>query len=488
MNLKVFAIILLLSLCFFFGFKNFSGDKIQNLNSNIDELKILNYLPNNSNFLFVSNLSSANIDKSIKKNFNKINRDKLNLIRISALAYLGLDLGKNDLEDIYNNELTISTYDNEDKTQEDLLLVFKIKPEKKIDDILNLSNLENENEEIIKIYRKDKLNYLKYVYLTKDNYIIASSNKKLLLESRDSRNNREKTKKNYDEEILRTFKNEKNILLTKKPEKSIFINDKIYPENIDDTILTTFFFKDDSFVLRSYLVNNKGKKDIFSYDKLKTANIKKKDDYLLNIYSNSKEYIECLSPSINNFEKTFLEKLSRKLNQNILLKNSDNEWIIAIEKNKQNSPTLENLEELKEFTKYSLEKDDKIFSIYSKNILEKNETNIKQLKFKDIFKVETKSLYILSNNLLNDLKIDLISQEFSYIQKMRNTGEFLNKQIHIKGPCAQTSANISSSDTLNFFMKQIIDFSTSEFEEISLQLIPEKDPLIYTEKTIKMLK
>ena len=71
---------------------------------------------------------------------------------------------------------------------------------------------------------------------------------------------------------------------------------------------------------------------------------------------------------------------------------------------------------------------------------------------------------------------------------MRNTGEFLNKQIHIKGPCAQTSANISSSDTLNFFMKQIINFSTSEFEEISLQLIPEKDPLIYTEKTIKMLK
>ena len=132
MNLKVFAIILLLSLCFFFGFKNFSGDKIQNLNSNIDELKILNYLPNNSNFLFVSNLSSANIDKIIKKNFNKINRDKLNLIKISALSYLGIDLGKNNLEDIYNNELTISTYDNEDKTQEDLLLVFKIKPEKKL--------------------------------------------------------------------------------------------------------------------------------------------------------------------------------------------------------------------------------------------------------------------------------------------------------------------------------------------------------------------
>ena len=103
MKFKVLAIIILLSLCFFLGFKKISSFRNVTKNSNIAELEILRYLPKDNKLLFISNSQSSNLINKIKKNFNTKNQDELILIRDSILAYLGLDLGQNKLEDIYNN-------------------------------------------------------------------------------------------------------------------------------------------------------------------------------------------------------------------------------------------------------------------------------------------------------------------------------------------------------------------------------------------------
>jgi len=180
MKLRVVAIILLLSLLLFFGFKKVSTNKNKEQSTNIEQLNILKYAPENNKLLFISNLDSFNIVNNNEKDKNSTDKDSFVLIKDSILNYLGIDLGNNKLEDIYNNELIISTFENNKKLKDDILIVFKIKPEKTIDDLLNLPNKIDQIDEIIPIIpinRENKINFLNYIYRTYDNYIIASSDK-----------------------------------------------------------------------------------------------------------------------------------------------------------------------------------------------------------------------------------------------------------------------------------------------------------------------
>ena len=159
MKIRVIAIILLLSLLLFFGFKKVSPNKNKEQNTNIEQLSIIKYIPENDKLLFISNLDSFSIvnDENDK---NPTNKDNFVLIKDSILDYLGIDLGNNILEDIYNNELIISTFENDKKLEDDILIVFKIKPEKTIDDLLNLPNKRDQIDEIISINRENKINFL----------------------------------------------------------------------------------------------------------------------------------------------------------------------------------------------------------------------------------------------------------------------------------------------------------------------------------------
>ena len=130
MKLRVVAIILLLSLLLFLGFKKVSTNKNKEQSTNIEQLSIIKYIPENNKLLFFSNLDSFNIVNNNEKDKNSKNQDKIVLIRDSILNYLGIDLGNNKLEDIYDNELIISTFENNKKIKDDILIVLKIKPEK----------------------------------------------------------------------------------------------------------------------------------------------------------------------------------------------------------------------------------------------------------------------------------------------------------------------------------------------------------------------
>ena len=183
MKLRVVTIILLLSLLLFFGFKKVSANKNKEQSTNIEQINILKYIPENNKLLFISNLDSFKIFNNDEKYENQTNQDNFVLIKDSILNYLGIDLGNNKLQDIYNNELIISTFENNKKHKDDILIVFKIKPEKTINDLLNLPNKIDQINEIISINRENKINFLNFIYRTDDNYIIASSDKKLIKNS-----------------------------------------------------------------------------------------------------------------------------------------------------------------------------------------------------------------------------------------------------------------------------------------------------------------
>ena len=61
MKLRVVAIILLFSLLLFFGFKKVSANKNNEQSTNIEQLHILKYIPEDNKLLFISNLDSFNI-------------------------------------------------------------------------------------------------------------------------------------------------------------------------------------------------------------------------------------------------------------------------------------------------------------------------------------------------------------------------------------------------------------------------------------------
>ena len=242
MKLRVVAIILLLSLLLFFGFKKVSTIKNKEQSTNIEQLNILKYIPENNKLLFISNLDSFDFAKNNEKDKNPKNQDNFFLIKDSIFDYLGIDLGNNKLEDIYDNELIISTFENNKKLKDDILIVFKIKPEKTIDDLLNLPNKIDQVDEVISINRENKINFLNFIYRTEDNYIIASSNKNLIENSIYSSNHFKEKKFEYEGE-LSGLKNEKNLLFTNKFPESIFFNKEIFTENNGDIIATTFDLK-----------------------------------------------------------------------------------------------------------------------------------------------------------------------------------------------------------------------------------------------------
>ena len=227
MKLRIVTVLLLLSLLFFIGFKKVSANINKEQSTNIAQLNILKFLPENNKLLFISNLDSLDVLNKIEKDKNLQNQKNFFFVKDSILDYLGIDLGNNKLEDIYNNELIISIFENDKKPKDDILLIFKIKPEKTLDDILHLPNKIYQTDEIISINRENKINFLNFIYQTEDNYIIASSDKKLIKNSIISSENFKKKKFQYEGELV-GLNNEKNILFTNKFLESKFFNKEIF--------------------------------------------------------------------------------------------------------------------------------------------------------------------------------------------------------------------------------------------------------------------
>jgi len=486
MKLRVIAIILLLSLLLFFGFKKVSTNKNKEQSTNIEQLNILKYAPENNKLLFISNLDSFNIVNNNEKDKNPTNKDNFFLIKDSILDYLGIDLGKNKLEDIYNNEIIISTFENNKKLKDDILIVFKIKPEKTIDDLLNLPNKIDQIDEIIPINRENKLNFINFIYRTEDNYIIASSDKKLIKNSINSSNDFKEKKFQYEGELF-GLKNEKNILFTNKIWESKFFNKEIFPENSEDIIATTFELKNNNLILKSFLLNNKKNIDVLTYDKLINKENRNADNSEVSIFSDIKNFDKYLKPLINDFELSFFEEFNKNVNQDILILNSKKDWLITFEKNTEDEFNLRDMREIKDFNKFTLKQNDDIYSIYSKDILEEKDDVIQQLTYENIYSIESRDLQIISNYLIDGKKLETISKKFFNLKDNKDKSAFLYAKVDVKDGNSNKIEYFSDLQDLNFLIRNILKISTEESLEIIRQSIPEKNPILYTETILKIL-
>ncbi len=485
MKFRLLAIILILSLLLFFGFKKFSTNKNKGQSTNIEKLNILKYIPENNKLLFISNFDSFNIVNNNEKDKNSTNQDNFVLIKDSILDYLGINLGKNKLEDIYNNELIISTFENNKKLKDDILIVFKIKPEKTIDDLLNLPNKIDLIEEIIPINRENKINYLNFIYRTEDNYIIASSDKKLIKNSINSSNDFKEKKFQYEGEIS-GLKNQKNILFTKKFGESIFFDKEIFASKNNDIVATTFDLRNKHLILKSYLLNNKKNIDIFAYEKYINKENAKKDNSQVSIFTEIKNFEKYLKPFINNFELSFIRDFNQNKNQNIFIINSKKDWLFTFEKNTENQFDLSALKKLKDFNKYTLKQNEDIYSIYSKDILEEKNNAIKQLTLESIYSVESGGLQFISNFLIDSKKLETISKNFFNLKSYKDQTTFLYSKVDIKDENFNKVRYLTDFEDLNFLIKNILKISNEEYLEIISQSIPENNPILYTETSLKI--
>jgi len=485
MKLRVVAIILLLSLLLFFGFKKVSPNKNKEQNTNIEQLNIIKYIPENDKLLFISNLDSFNIVNNNEKDKNPTNKDNFVLIKDSILDYLGIDLGNNKLEDIYNNELIISTFENNKKLKDDILIVFKIKPEKTIDDLLNLPNKIDQIDEIISINRENKINFLNYIYRTDDNYIIASSDKKLIKNSINSINDFKEKKYQYERELFGLI-NQKNILFTKKFGESIFFDKEIFTNKNEDIVATTFDLKNKHLILKSYLLNNKKNIDILAYDKFINKENTHKYNPQVSIFTEIKNFEKYLKPFINDFELHFFEEFNDNANQNILILNSNKDWLITFEKSNEDKFDLSASKKLKDFNKYTLKQNEDIYSIYSKDILEEKNDAIKKLTFENIYSIESRGLQFISNFLIDSKKIETISKKFFNLKSYKDKSTFLFAKVDIKDENSKKIKYLPDLEDLNFLIRNILKISNEEYLEIISQSIPEKNPILYTETSLKI--
>ncbi len=484
MNIKLLAVIVILTLCLIFGFDNNSYGLNKISKDNISELKILKYLPQDNETFFISNTSFSKITNYIRNNYQTKEREKLVLVKNSILAYLGIDLGTNKLEDIYNNELVISTFDNKDK--EDVLIIFKIKENKDIDDVLNLSNKIDQTDKLIKIFREKRLNYLQYIYRTNDNYILTSSNKNLILDALQSANISKKfePKYNFYKEVLNNFKNEHNVLLSKNIKTNELLNNEDYLQSKEDYLVTLFDLKEKNIILKSYLENYKKSLHKMYNEKIDKDKSLDGENYQISIYNdsiNSNKYLEHIK--INSFEKAILNEFNEKLKNNLLLLISENNWVMIFDKS---SLSLENIKLLTDFNRNKLKNNNTIYTLYSKNILKKEEDIVKEFNYKKIFSVESDNLTFISNSLINDKEINLITKKFLNSRGNSHANYFLNKEINLKNLYFIQPKNISFLANFKYFFKNVIDLSITEFKAIIKQSIPEKTPIYYAETNLKI--
>jgi len=157
------------------------------------------------------------------------------------------------------------------------------------------------------------------------------------------------------------------------------------------------------------------------------------------------------------------------------------------EKNTEDEFNISAFKKLKDFNKYILKQNEDIYSIYSKDILEEKDSVIKQLTYENIFSIESGGLQLISNHLIDGKKLKKISKKFFNLKSNKDKSAFLYAKVYIKDETSNKIGNFSDLQDLNFLIRNILKISNGESLEIIRQSIPEKNPILYTEKILKIL-
>ena len=167
--------------------------------------------------------------------------------------------------------------------------------------------------------------------------------------------------------------------------------------------------------------------------------------------------------------------------------NSKKDWLIVFEKNSEDQFDFNAFKKLKDFNKYTLRQKEDIYSIYSKDILEEKDDVIKQLTFENIYSIESGGLQFISNYLIDGKKLETISKKFFNLKSNKDKSTFLYAKVDTKNENSNKIEYLSDFEDLNFLIRNILKISNESSQEIVSQSIPDKNPILYTEKSFKIL-
>ena len=447
-------------------------------NSDIINMNILNYIPSNYEITILSNSTNNDIKKYLNKNISEKKRDELNIIKDSIISYLGFDL-KEKIKDIYDNEFALSFFENKSK-KKDILLIFKLKKNRYINDIINIGEEINISDQIVELKRLGKLNYISHVFLTKDNYLIASSNEELIESSLQSNN----VEKILSKDLIPDDVNLEEIKLLSI---SKYINQKNKGNNApqkDNKLITIINSEDNKIKLRSFSQN---------INKINATIINNKRDDIKNIiftnkYSALKQNINYLNNNIN--QKEFIEEISQEVNEKLLFITNNNNWVLCF-KNKLPEISIDQVNLLKNYKKEELDINNKKYSVYKNDKLIIKDNNIIYEKENPIFTIEDEENTYISNNFDSLLNI---SEETTIInQYLNNHNEIspytyiLNDKLFIK--YINTEELIGYYKSLKY-LQYFINIDLLSLENININIshiIPEKNETVYLETNLKIL-
>ncbi len=445
--------------------------------SEITNMNILNYIPSNYEHVVLSNSTNNNIKNFINDNIVDNKKDKLNIIKDGIISYLGFNL-QGKIEEIYDNEFALSFFKNK-SNENDILLIFKLKENKNINNIINLGEEFNTTDQIIELKRLGKLNYISHILQTKDHYLIASSNKKLIQSSLQANN----SNKIISRDSIPDSIDLKEIKLLSISKYIIKKNDSTAEIQKVNTLITIFNSEDNKIKLRSFSPNvNKINTKILNNQ---IAHVK--DIIFTNNYSKYKNNINFLYSNVN--QKEFLDEISQEVNGVLLFITNDNNWVLCFQnKLPYNNDSIDKLNLLKKYKKEDIYNNNINYSIYTNDSLKIKDNNIIYEKKIPIFSLNNDKNTYISNNfdtLLDITEQSTLSDQY-YNYEIKPNIYILNDIFFIK--------YINNQQLFKYYksfknLKYFVNTELFSLEDINInisQAIPEIHEKVYLESNLKI--
>ena len=478
-KLKKIIIIFLTFLFAIFLLNNFIKESNTN-KSDITKLSILNYIPNNYEFTIISKATNDDIKQYINKTFTEKKRDELNIIKDGIISYLGFDL-REKIKDIYDNELALTFFRNE-SDKNDILLIFKIKKNKDINQIINMGKELNTSDQIIEIKRYGKLNYISHVYRTKDNYIIASSNKKLIdssLKSKDTIN------KMLSKNLIPDEINVKEIKLLSISKNPYLNNNSNLKPTITDKIITIINIENNKIKLRAFSKNVNNINNIISNNQLDNI----KDIIITNNNSRYQKDIKFLYNDSN--QKKLIDEILNTINNKILIITNNNNWVLYFKNKLTNEILIDQLNFLKNYKKEDWFINNINYSIYINDRLKIIDNKIIYNEEKSIFSLRDEANTYVSNNfdtLQNISKNSSLYDKYLYINSQSKQYKYiLDDTFFIKNIDNEQLVKIFNSiKNIQYFLNTEL-FSMEDIKVNIRHVIPERHEIFYLESNLKIL-
>ena len=94
----------------------------------------------------------------------------------------------------------------------------------------------------------------------------------------------------------------------------------------------------------------------------------------------------------------------------------------------------------------------------------------------------------MSNYLIDDKNINLFSKEFFESRNNSDKSNLIYAKVDIKSSNTNEIKYLSFLKDLHFLFSYIFEMPKGEYIEIVKQSIPERNPILYTETTLKLFQ